>query len=344
MKSPSLFLMSFAFALVLPLATSGEASAKDDILELKVGSVAPDGTPWSELIKKMKRDLKKAFTAEGRKLKYKTYLGGRLGGEKEMVRETREGRLQMYGGSVSSLATIIPELYVLESPFLFASDEEADFVLEKVRPAVEKLLAERGFVFYQWAENGWQGIALKGSCITSLDVLANKKVRSQEASVHLDTFKALGASPVEIAVPEVLPALKQGLVDGFSNTPLFAFATSWYQGVDSFTLTNHIYQPGVIVYSKKWFDAQPEGVQKLLLANAREYEKFGRHGVRAIREGLVDNFRREKMEVCEVSPDLRVEMMKATTPVFEKYQAKPSRAGKPLVEALVAAKKAWAAR
>ena len=331
-------------AAFLALATLTTAWAAADRVEVKVGTVAPAGTPWSELLKTMKRDLQKAAKAAGVKLKLKTYFGGRLGGEKEMVRETREGRLQMFGGSVSALATIVPELYILESPFLFSSDEEIDFVLEKVRPEVEKLLASRGFVFYQWAENGWHGIALKGQCVSSIDVLSDKRLRSQEASVHLDTFKALGANPVEMAVPEVLPALEQGVVDGFSNSALLAFAASWYQGVDSFTLTNHIYQPGVIVYSKKWFEAQPEAVQKVLLKDPRKYEKLGRTGVRAIRQGLVDNFRREKMEVCEISDELREKMKEATASVFAKYRDSASKAGKPLVEALIEAKKAWAAR
>lgn len=339
------FLVAAALAVLwgVPAAALANADNAEKVV-VKVGTVAPDGTPWSELLKKMKRDMKKAFKADGLKLKTKIYLGGRLGGEKEMVRETREGRLQMYGGSVSSLATVIPELYILEAPFLFASDEEADFVLEKVRPEVEKLLSKRGFVFYQWAENGWQGVALKGGCMTSLADLSDKKVRSQEARVHLDTFKALGANPVEMAVPEVLPALKQGVVDGFSNTPLFAFATSWYQGVDSFTVTRHIYQPGVIVYSKKWFDAQPENVRASLLIKPREYEAFGRRGVRAIRQGLLDNFKREKMDVCEVSEELHQQMKDATAAVFTKYQKNASRAGKPLVKALMAAKKAWKSR
>ena len=338
--------MSFRFALSAFVAASLSATAAlaDEPLVVKVGTVAPDGTPWSELIKKMKRDFGKAFAESDQKLKFKSYLGGRLGGEKEMVRETREGRLQMYGGSVSSLATVIPELYILESPFLLDSDEEADFVLERVRPEVERLLEQRGFIFYQWAENGWQGLAMKGPCLKEMGDLSGKKVRSQEAAVHLETFKALGANPVEMAVPEVLPALKQGVVDGFSNTPLFAFATSWYQGVESFTVTDHIYQPGVIVYSKKWFDGLPKPTQEKLLINAREYEKFGRTGVRAIRDGLLKNFEREKIEVCTISSALKAEMKKKTAPVYARYRDKPSRAGKPLAQALVAAKKAWDAR
>jgi TRAP-type C4-dicarboxylate transport system substrate-binding protein len=47
----------------------------------------------------------------------------------------------------------------------------------------------------------------------------------------------------------VLTSLQTGVVDGFDNTPLFAFATSWYQAAHHLTLSQHSYQPGIAVYS-----------------------------------------------------------------------------------------------
>ncbi len=331
-------------ALIAPLMFAvavSPAEAADKIV-VKAGTVAPAGTPWSELLKKIKRRMSKE---SGKQIKLKSYFGGRLGGEKEMVRETREGRLQMFGGSLSALATVVPELYALEAPFLFSSSEEADFVHDKhARPVVEQLLADRGFVLYQFAENGWHGLALKGPCMKSLSDLKGKKLRSQEAKIHLDTFRALGANPVAMAVPEVLPALKTGTVDGFSNTPLFSFATSWYQGVTSYTETNHIYQPGALVYSKKWFDKQTKETQAILLAGFEKETKYGRKAVRAIRPGLIDNFRKEKIEVCKVTPALRAEMAKATSKVFNKYKKKAGKKGKKPFDAIVAGKKAFKAK
>ncbi len=318
----------------------------EDKLVLKVGTVAPKGTPWSALMKRTKKRFKKAFKAAGdSKLKMKLYFGGRLGGEKEMVRETRAGRIQMFGGSTAAVATIVPELYALEAPFLFESSQEADFVLDNyARPHVAKLLEKKGFVFFQWAENGWHGLALKDGCVTSMDSLKGKKLRSQEASVHLDTFKALGANPVEMAVPEVLPALKQGVVDGFSNTPLFSFATSWYQGVSYYTETNHIYQPGIIMYSKKWFDKQDKKAQEILLGGFEGDEKFGRKGVRGIRKGLLDNMAKSKVKICKVEPKLRAQMTKATAKIFKQYRKKASKEGRKLFDAILEGKKAYAAK
>jgi TRAP-type C4-dicarboxylate transport system substrate-binding protein len=275
----------------------------------------------------------------------KLYFGGRLGGEKETAREAREGRVQMWGGSTAAMATIVPELYALEAPFLFESSEEADFILDNyLRPHAEKLLAQRGFVFYQWAENGWHGIALKGDCVTGLASLKGRKIRSQEATIHLDMLKAMGANAVEMAVPEVMTALSQGVVDGFSNTPLFSFAVSWYQGVSSFTVTDHVYQPAVIVYSKKWFDGQSAEIQKALLANAREDEKSGRDGVRELRDPLLENFEKAKIKVCRLNAEQKQELKQATAGIFEAYRKKAGKSGKAVYDALMEGKKAWAAK
>ncbi|MCC7383843.1 MAG: TRAP transporter substrate-binding protein [Deltaproteobacteria bacterium] len=327
--------------LVASAARAGDEDEKDKII-IKVATVAPEGTPWSELMDGVKNRIKKD---SGDKVKMKLYFGGRLGGEKETAREAREGRVQMWGGSTAAMATIVPELYALEAPFLFDSSEEADFVLDNyVRAPAEKLLAQRGFVFFQWAENGWHGIALKGECLTNVASLKGKKIRSQEATIHLDTLKALGANPVEMAVPEVLPALTQGVVDGFSNTPLFTFAVSWYQGINSYTVTDHVYQPAIIAYSKKWFDKQPADVQKILLSNAREDEKKGRAGVRTLRDPLLENFKKAKITVCTVTPELRAELKQATAPIFEQYRKKAGKGGKPIYDAVLEGKKAWAAQ
>lgn len=329
---------ALAATLAVGLVTSSQARAEDKI-KIKLGTVAPEGTPWSALMQR----IKKRFSEEsGKRIKIKTYFGGRLGGEKEMVRETREGRIQLFGGSVSAIATVVPDLYVLEAPFLFDSSEEADFVLDKyAKPHVEKLLDKGGFKFFQFSENGWHGLALKDTCVKSLADLKGKKIRSQEAKIHLATFKALGANPVEMSVPEVLPALEQKTVDGFSNTPLFSFATSWYQGVSHYTLTEHIYQPAMIIYSKKWFDAQPEDIKKILTTGAEADQAFGRGGIRAIRQGLIDNFTKSKIEVCEVSPALKADMVKATSSIFGDFCKRASADGKALCKAIEAGKKAF---
>jgi TRAP-type C4-dicarboxylate transport system substrate-binding protein len=323
-----------AFALLLMFAAPAGAE-----VVAKVGSVAPEGTPWAEWLNGWR---KRAETESKGEFKLKVFLAGKLGGEKEMVEDTKKGVLHIFGGSVGALAAQhVPELNVFELPFLFESDGEADYVLNKVRPDVQKLLESRGFVMLMWGENGWHGYGVKGKCIDKPDDMKGLKMRSQESQIHLETYRAFGASPVELPVPEVMSALQTGTVDGFSNTPLFSQAVSWSNAVTHYTYTRHIYQPALIVASKKWFDGLSPELQKTLL-DTREEAK-GLQMVRQLTEPLLQNFSDAGVKVCRLSKDQTKSFADASRRVWDVY-AKKSAANKKLLEAVVAAKKEFATK
>jgi TRAP-type C4-dicarboxylate transport system substrate-binding protein len=54
-------------------------------VEVKAGSVAPEGTPWEEWLKSVESRMEKE---SGGELSLKLYLGGKLGGEKERTRRS----------------------------------------------------------------------------------------------------------------------------------------------------------------------------------------------------------------------------------------------------------------
>lgn len=322
---------------VCSLLVAAPAFAQDAKVVLKVGSVAPEGTPWSEWLDGVKARLEKDSKD---RIKLKLFLGGKLGGEKEMAEETRNGNLAMFGGSAGALATYVPELAGIELPYLYTSDAEADFVLDKIRPQVAKLLEAKGFTMVMWGENGWHGYGIKGKCVEKPEDMKGLKMRSQESYVHMETYKAFGAAPVEMSVPEVLGALQTGTVDGYSNSPLLSQATSWYKGVTHYTYTRHIYQPALIVISKKVFDAQPDDLKAILLN--RSDERSGITGVRALTDPLLDNFTAAKKTVCKLTPDQLKAWEAKARPVWDVF-AKKSAGNKALLDAILAAKKEFAA-
>ena len=103
----------------------------------------------------------------------------------------------------------MPELNVLELPYLFRSLEEADHIIDTVitEPMAE-LFRRYGLVLGFWNENGFRHIGSKDKPIIQPADLKGRKMRSQESPVHLETWKAYGASPVPIPTTEVLTALQ----------------------------------------------------------------------------------------------------------------------------------------
>jgi len=324
----------FSIALCTFLGTASEAQAKKIVI--KFGTVAPEGTPWANQLKAIKKRIEQESKGQ---IKMKLFLGGVLGGEVEMVRALRRGRLQGWGGSTASVAegARIPQLQLMELPFLFRSFAEADHVLDKVvRGDYVKILADKGFAFAQWHENGWRNFASKKKPITSLKDLKGMKMRSQESPVHLAMYKALGAQAESIAVPEVLGALKTGMVDGFDNTPLFSSATGWYEGIKFYSVSQHIYQPAVIMYNKKFLDKLPADLRKLVLGDEAKETKSGRASVRGMRDALLKNFRDNGIKINTMTAAQLKPFQDRCQKVHKQFE---SKVGKKLLNKVYAALK-----
>ena len=138
-----------------------------------------------------------------------------------------------------------------------------------------------------------------------------------------------------ISVGEVLSALQTGVVEGFDNTPLYTQAVSWYQAVDHFTVTEHIYQPALIVVNKKWFDSLPADLQGILVELGEKLTKKGRKKVRELGPALLDNFASQGVKVHRATASEKEAFKKATRGVWKIREGKASPMGKKLLDALL---------
>lgn len=281
----------------------------------KLATVAPEGTPWAEHVQELKTRMEQG--SQGR-VKIKPFLGSALGDETVTASECKRGAIQLWGGTLGSLASVVPELSLFELPFLFHTLEEADHVIDEVLfDDTRKLLQSRGFTVLFWSENGYRSFGTRFGPVTRPEHLKGRKMRSQENEAHLDMYRALGASPVPIAVTEVLSSLQTGVVDGFDNTPLFSFAASWHKAIKHYSLAEVIYQPAIVVANRAWFSKLSAADQKTLLGDQRAEATKGRKAVRALYPLLIENFRNEKIQVHELTREDRSAFASLCEPVHE---------------------------
>src|SRR5256886_13265887 len=136
-----------ALALLLA-ATSASAQA----VKIKLGTLAPQGSTWHQLLMQMGQEFTKA--SEG-KVELKIYAGGTQGNEGEMIRKISIGQLHAASITAIGLHEITPEPQAEDVPFLIDSYEEYDYVHEKLRPRLDDALVRRGYVPIQWGEVGF---------------------------------------------------------------------------------------------------------------------------------------------------------------------------------------------
>jgi len=309
-KFATLALVTGLGALLFP--QGGEAQSTHN---LNFATVAPDGTPWAEQLRDTQRRIK---TDSNGAVNVRVFLGGSMGSEVEIVEDIAKGqRLQGGGMSTAALAegANVPILMMPELPYLFRSTAEADAVMDDVLwGPVSTALAAKGFVLGCWAENGWRNFATMGPASTPTQ-LANYKMRSQESPVHLGMYEKLGVQAVAKPTSEVLPALNTRIIDGFDNTPLFSIAAGWIEPVSHYTLSQHIYQPAAIVYSKKFMDSLPADLRRIVIGDPLAESKRGRVGVRQLEGELIESIRSMGKTVTSLSPEERRVFVRATRDV-----------------------------
>jgi tripartite ATP-independent transporter DctP family solute receptor len=313
------FIWVFAF---LCMATVSAPARAEEIV-MKIATIAPDDTPWSELLKRYAKSVEEK---SGGRINVKIFLGGALGDENETVIKCKRGQVQAVAASTGAAASQVPELNVLELPYLFRNGAEADHVIDKTLTVpLEKAMRQYGLVLGFWSENGFRQFGTNDGFVTSPANLKGKKMRSQESLVHLESWKAFGASPVPIPTTEVLTALQTHTVDGFDQSVLFTIAAGWNKTVKYMTLSNHVYQPALVSFNAEWFDKLPADLQKLLIEEGRTMQDKGRKAVRGIMPDLIAGLKASGMQVKELSPAELAEFEKAALPVrktFRKQQGK----------------------
>ncbi|MAY80919.1 MAG: C4-dicarboxylate ABC transporter substrate-binding protein [Deltaproteobacteria bacterium] len=288
---------------------------------MNFATVAPDNTPWSKQL----RGVEKRIEAQSNgRIQVKLFLGGSLGSEIESIQDVARGeRIQGGGFSTGAMgeAMDIPILSMIELPYLFSTNAQADAALDEVLYEPTKTALEaKGFVLGGWAENGWRNFATTGPASTPAE-LSKFKMRSQESPIHMDMYKLLGVQAVAKPTSEVLPSLNTGIVDGFDNTALFSLAAGWLEPTSHYTLSRHIYQPASVVYSKKFLDAMPAELQKVVIGDPLAESVRGRTAVRALEGELLDTIRSMGKTVVELTPEQREVFKNTTRPVHKTFLA-----------------------
>lgn len=304
------------------LAAPRAAAALDCTVEapcvVRLATVAPRGTPWAAQMDRLRDYFEQQ---SGGRLDVRSYAGS-ADGEVSLSRQCKDGALEGVGVSIGAVGSLVPELGVFELPFLFDSPEQADTVIDNhLRDDVAQLLRDNGFQLYIFSENGFRNFATNnGKAVRTPTDLAGMTMRAQESWIHESMYQALGATARAIPVTEVSTALSTGTVQGFDNTPLYSQAAGWPEFVDTWTVSNHIYQPAVVVWNAAWFDSLPEDLQQVLLMNQDVETRRGRADIRALNPMLIQNFTAFGVTVVTLTAAERQALAAATLHIQDEFR------------------------
>jgi TRAP-type transport system periplasmic protein len=303
-------------ALVLTLLFLNFAFSQEYLI--KVATIAPDGSTWVKVLKEYDSQIRKE--SNGR-MGFKIYAGGVAGDEIDVLKKIRIGQYHAAGFTGVGIGEIAPNLRVLDSPFLFKSYDEVDYIYQKFSDEFEREIEKGGFVLLGWAEVGFVYTFTK-TPVYGVDDLKKLKMWAWQGDPIAEVaYKVIGITPVPLSITEVLTSLQTGIIDGVYGSPLAILATQWFTRVKYMHDVPLSNASGALLISKRYFDSLPKDLQEILLRNGKKYMRK-----------LVELSREENKKAIET---LKKNGIMITEPPSKKVLNEYDEVGKKIRRALV---------
>jgi TRAP-type C4-dicarboxylate transport system substrate-binding protein len=278
-------------ALALPVPSRAQQ------VQIKLGTLAPTGSTWHELLKEMAERWSKVSN-DGVKLR--VYAGGTQGNEGEMIRKMAVGQLQGAAVTTVGLHDIAPEPQALATPLMFDSADEVKGALVKLEPKLDALLEKKGYVPLTWGAIG----AIKLFCTQPYKTpaeIAGAKVFAWEGDpASVKAWKAAGFTPVVLSSTDVITSLQTGMIQCIPNVPLYVLTARLFEKAPYMIDIPWGWLVGATVVRKDAWDKIPADVRPKLLAIARELGKKVDDEVAKLNADAVAAMEKQGLKVVKV--------------------------------------------
>ena len=194
----------------------------------------------------------------------------------------RNGSIDFALASTINWSPQVKELNLTALPFFVASQPDRYKAMDAILAGksgnmMVAAIEKKGVKVLGWAENGFRELTSGKGPITKPEDMKGLKIRVVGSPIFIETFRALGANPVNMNWSEATTGFQQGVVDGQENPTnginitvkiwnYHKFQCDWHYIIDPLIMS---------VNPKVWQGFTPED-QKLLLDCAKATETYGK--------------------------------------------------------------------
>lgn len=220
--------------------------------ELRMSMAPPPKSPWGAVAQKF---VDRVAEVSGGKLTVKAFMGSKLGGEQDVVKQIARGRIDMGVMSNTAVSLVVPEFGLLASPYAFDTPEQFDCVADNhLLKTFGDEFAAAGIHTVSWMEVGYQVIYSKDGLRVPGD-LGGMKIRTAPSATDTKYIQMAGGTAVPLSPKDTIPAIKAGQVEAATQLSVFGIVVGYPKVAPHITLTRHQHQVGGVIISKKTWDA-----------------------------------------------------------------------------------------
>ncbi len=243
-----------------------------------------------------------ASKESGGRLIIKHFPDNMLGDDRVVTESTILGDIDMVQTMPSVLASMIPDLYVWDAPFLFNTMDEAWKCMDsELGLSINTQSEKKGLKYLAALENGFRHYTNNKVPVKVPADVKGQKLRVMETEIQIALWRTYGANPTPMAFTEVISALQQGTIDAQENPLSIIDSNKLYEIQHYISLTGHVFSPHCLYINQARFDSLEPDLQQALLKAAAAYQTAQRARATELNALSVQKFKDAGCEVIEVT-------------------------------------------
>lgn len=218
----------------------------------------------------------------------KPYFGSTLlkGAQLNSFQMVAQGVIDVAYESTINSSPVIVENNIFSLPFFINTFENLDKLENgETGQAIFEAMEKKGAVGLAWAENGFRQLTNSKKAVHAPGDLKGLRIRVVGSPIFIETFRMLGADPINMNWGDAVTAFQQGTVDGQENPVGILVPVQIYQYHKYATFWNYLVDPVVIYWNKEEWETFPEDIQKAIQESAEISARFEKALCRAGLDG-----------------------------------------------------------
>jgi len=230
---------------------------------MRWGEMLPTTHPQVQMVDRIAKEVKEKTSG---RVDIQSFPAGQLGSGKDMMESVASGALTMTTDGAAALGSFLPQLSVVEAPYLWRDPAHMARVAKAPVFAQmnDELVKKRGMRMAAVTYYGKRHLTTGSKAVKSAGDVAGLKLRVPPVDTFRAMVEAWGAKATPVNFNELYLALSQGAVDGQEN-PLPTIHSAKLQEVQKhLVLTGHIITPRLIVINQEFWKGLKDADRTIL--------------------------------------------------------------------------------
>jgi TRAP-type C4-dicarboxylate transport system substrate-binding protein len=279
--------------------------AHADPVTLRFASIVPEGTGWARELRAFGREV---VTQTHENVQIKWYFGGIAGDEVQSHERVQRDQLDATISGGMLCQRLAPSMRAAGMAAEFQDRDEAQYVMQRMRPTIDAEFAKAGYINIGTAGIGFSIFFSRTPIRSMADIKHLRPWLWSLDDVLKTQLGAMGINVVPLPVEGSSHAYDEGKVDSFVGLPSAALAFQWSTQARYVMDLRVGYLTGCMLVSRRAWDALSHDDQQAIQAAAAKLQARVQDTTRQMDESLLSGlFARQGLQVLPVPPALQAE-------------------------------------